>query len=161
MRRTLPYFSKTAQKISGSIEGMLGTARTEVIVRADALDLTVFRSQAIIDIIKEALMRNRRFEVMLLIDDEMYLVQNCPRLTTLAKRAPSVVSIRIPDEETDRALGIEIVVDSKHHFYQPYDTRDNFILTMDDRATAHQKRRDFMHEWKISHESAEVRKIDG
>lgn len=161
MRRTLPYFSNTAQKVSGSLEGMLGTARQEVLVRADALDLTLFRSQVIVDIVKEGLMRNRRFEIKFLIDDEKFIVLNCPRLTQLAKRAPSVVQVKIPDDETDPAMGIDVIVDSKHHFHQPYDTRDHYVIDLDDRGVAQQKRRDFMHEWKIATASAEVRKFDG
>lgn len=160
MRRTLPYFSKLAQPANQAIIDLLEQARKEILISAATLDFNVFRSESIVDIVKQMLTNSKEIKINILVDDDKDFVNRCVRLAETARRIPSIIELRKPGPDADPAQQITIIVDSTHAFVQKYDSRDSFHVFSDDRATARQYRRDFMALWDFAEASDELKQLD-
>lgn len=145
-----------AGAMNESIERLFLGCQRSLRVRAKRLDFDFYFSDTFTECCQSIITRNRRNELMFLVEDEKYLMRANARLLALARQFSTFIKIKVIPEEYIEHNEMFIVQDDSGYLHQPNVDYPRGILDTSDRGTAGRLARRFRDTWDRSYQPPEL-----
>jgi predicted GNAT family N-acyltransferase len=143
-----------------AIAALLADARHEIAIYTRDLDPALLDVPPILDAIKRIALSGRGARVRAIVHEPRKAIADGHRLIALAQRLPSLVELRVPQEETDRQYASAFVVnDRRGYVFRPLASRSEGEGSTYAPGRHAQLREYFDQVWERSVPSEELRQL--
>ncbi|WP_329740609.1 hypothetical protein [Dyella sp. A6] len=140
---------------------LLVDTRRQLLIHVPALTPEIFGSPAELDELRRIATSGRGAEIRLLLHDTATAIRDDHRLIGLAQRLPSVLQIRTPVEDTDRACASAwLLGDAGGYLFLPDARQPQGRCSRSDRPGQIPLRQQFDGMWERSVRARELQAID-
>ena len=142
-----------------AVHKLANSAVLSLDILSRTLDHQIYNRSDIIDVFNKLVRKNRNLSIRILLYDCTKIVKHGHRLTNLASRVPSKISLRkLPDEITPCNQSM-VVADGKGYLHNPLSDRYEGNVCFNDSGHCSELNRIFMDLWNQSKIDPELKRI--
>jgi len=159
-RKTEPLLAQSASELIHLSVLVIANARRELCIYSRDLDKAVFNQAATLEALKQfALQYRPRNRLRVLVQDPTDAVKSGHRLIALMQRLPSIISIRVPQDDDLNYASAFIVSETSAYLFRESAERFNARGDLEDGVEAARLRRYFEQVWDRASEHPDLRRL--